>query len=179
MKACRPKDLNRRGRTRTPAPTCTRHPWPFGSSFYIFFSSPWACRTIICCCCCSFTKLCPTLCNCMDCSTPGSNLCPLSQWCHPSISSSVVPLSSCLQSFPAWGSFQMSPLFASDGQSIGSSIAASVLPMSIQGWFSWGWTDLISLLSKGLTRVFSTTTFKSINSSALSLLYGPTLTNVY
>ena len=91
--------------------------------------------------------------------TPGiySNSCPLSQWCHPTISFSVVPFSSCLQSFPASGSFQMSQFFASGGQSIGVSASASVLPMNIQDWSPLGWTDLI-LQSKGLSRVFSNTT---------------------
>ena len=86
------------------------------------------------------------------------NSCPLSRWCHPSISSSVIPFSSCLQFFPASGSFQMSPFFTSGGQSIGVSAAASLLPMNIQGWFPLGWTGWISLLSKGLSRVFSNTT---------------------
>ena len=85
-----------------------------------------------------------------------SNSCPWSQWCHPTISSSVVPFSSCLQPFPALGSFPMSQLFASVGQSIGAS--TSVLPMNIQGRFPLGWADLISLQSKGLSRVFSNTT---------------------
>ena len=74
-----------------------------------------------------------------------SNSCALSQWCHPTISSSVVPFSPHLQSFPASGSFQMSQLFASDGQSIGVSASASVLPMNIQDWFPLGWTGWISL----------------------------------
>ena len=87
-----------------------------------------------------------------------SNSCPLSQWCHPTISASVVPFSSCLQSFPASGSFQMSQYFASGGQSIGVSASASVLPVNIQDWFPLGWTGWISLLSKGLSRVFSNTT---------------------
>ena len=86
-----------------------------------------------------------------------SNSCPLSWWCHPTISSSVIPFSSRLQSFPASGSFQMSQLFASDGQSIGISASASVLPMTIQDWFPLGWTGWISLQSKGLSRVFSNT----------------------
>ena len=76
-----------------------------------------------------------------------SNSCPLSRWCHPNISSSVIPFSSCLQSFPASGSFLMSQLFASGGQSIGVSASASVLPMKIQDWFPLGWTGCISLLS--------------------------------
>ena len=84
------------------------------------------------------------------------NLCPLSWWCHPTISSSVVPFSSCLQSFPASGSFPMSQFFTSGGQSIGTSV--SVLPMNIQDWFPLGWTGWISLQSKGLSRVFSNTT---------------------
>ena len=87
-----------------------------------------------------------------------SNSCPLSPWCHPTISSSVVPFSSHLQSFPASGSFPMSQFFASGGQSIGVSGAASVLPMNIQDWFPLGWSGWISLQSKGLSRVFSNTT---------------------
>ena len=83
---------------------------------------------------------------------------PLSWWCHPTISSSVVPFSSHLQSFPVTGSFQMSQSFASDGQSIAVSASASVLPMNIQDWSPLGWTGWISLQSKGLSRVFSNTT---------------------
>ena len=86
------------------------------------------------------------------------NSCPLSRWCHQTISSSVVPFSSCLQSFPASGSFQMSQLFASGGQSIGVSASTSVLPMSTQDSSPLGWTGWISLQSKGLSRVFSNTT---------------------
>ena len=78
------------------------------------------------------------------------NQCPLSQWCHPTISSSIVPFSSCPQSFPASGSFQMSQLFTSGGQSIGVSASASVLPMNIQDWFPLGWTCWISSQYKGL-----------------------------
>ena len=91
--------------------------------------------------------------------TPGvySNSRALSPWCHPAISSSIVPFSSCPQSLPTSGSFQMSQLFASDGQNIGVSASASVLPMSTRDW-SLGWTGWISLLSKGLSRVFSNTT---------------------
>ena len=94
-------------------------------------------------------------------STPRacSNSCLLSQWCHPTILSSVDPFSSNLQSFPASGSFQMSPL-KSGGQSIGVSASASVLPMNIQGWFPKGLIGLISLQSKGLSRVFSNTTLQ-------------------
>ena len=105
------------------------------------------------------------------------NSCSLSQWCHPAISSSVVPISSCLQSFPASGSFPMSQFFASGGQSIG--VSPSVLPMNIWDWFPLGWTGWISLQSKGLSRVFSNTTVQNINSSALSLLYGPTVTYIH
>ena len=86
------------------------------------------------------------------------NPCPLSQWHHPTISSSVIPFSSCPQSFPASGSFQMSQLFTSGGQSIGASASTSVLPMNTQDWSPLGWTGWISLQSKGLSRVFSNTT---------------------
>ena len=87
-----------------------------------------------------------------------SNSCPLSWWCHPIISSSVIPFSVCFQSFPASGSFQMSQLFPSGGHSIGVSASTSVLPMNTQDWPPLGWTGWISLLSKGLSRVFSNTT---------------------
>ena len=92
--------------------------------------------------------------------TPGvySNSCPLNQWCHPTISSSVIPFSPHLQSFPASGSFQMSQFFTSGGQSIRVSASTSVLPVNIQDWFSLGLTGWISLQSKGLSRVFSNTT---------------------
>ena len=92
--------------------------------------------------------------------TPGvhSNSRPLSWWCHPAISSSVVPFFSCLQSLPASGSFPISQLFAWGGQSIGVSALASVLPMNTQGWSPLGWTGWTSLKSKGLSRVFSNTT---------------------
>ena len=116
----------------------------------------------------SVTHSCLALCNHMDCSTPGlsvhqptphqlpySNSCPLSQWCHPTISSSVIPLFSRPQSFPASGYFPMSQFFTSGGQNIGVSASASVLPMNTQDWFPLGWTGQISLQSKGLARVFS------------------------
>ena len=110
-----------------------------------------------------------TPCDPMDCSTPGlpcpsptpgvySNTCPLSRWCHPTISSSVIPFSSCLQSFQTSGSFPISQFFTWGGQSIGVSASASVLPMNIQDWFPLGWTGWISLQTKGLSRVFSRTT---------------------
>ena len=85
-----------------------------------------------------------------------SNSCPLSRWCHLTISSSIIPFSSCLKSFPASGSFPMSQFFASDGQTIGVSASTSVLPMNIQDWFPLGWTGWI-LQSKRLSRVFSNT----------------------
>ena len=92
--------------------------------------------------------------------TPGacSDSYPLSWWCHPTISSSTIPFSSCLQSYPPSGSFSVSQFFASGGQSIGASASASVLPMNIQDWFPLGLTSLISLQTKGFSRVFSNTT---------------------
>ena len=122
----------------------------------------------------------------MDCSMPAfsvlhylpvcSNSCPLSQWCHPTMSSSVTHFSSCPQSFPASGSFSMSQFFASGSQSIEASTSAPVLPMNIQGWFLLGLIGLISLLSKGLSRISPVSTFGSISSSAPSFLHGPSLT---
>ena len=97
-----------------------------------------------------------------------SNWCP-SSWCHPTISSSVVPFSSHVQSFPASGSFQMSQFFASGGQSIGVSPSTSVLSMNTQDWFPLGWTDWISLQSKGLSRVFSNTTVQKHQYSGAQL----------
>ena len=90
-----------------------------------------------------------------------SNLCLLSQWGHPTISSSVIPFSTCFQSFPALAPFQMSQFFTSDGQSIGVSVSASVFPMNIHDWFPLGWTGWISRQSKGLSRVFSNTTVQN------------------
>ena len=90
-----------------------------------------------------------------------SDSCPLSRWCHPTISSSVILFSSCLQPSPASGSFQMSQLFSSGGQRIGVSALASVLPLNIQDWFPLGWTAWISLQSKGLSRLFSNTTVQT------------------
>ena len=95
------------------------------------------------------------------------NSCPLSQWCHLTISSSVIPLSSCPQSFPTSGSFQMSQLFTSGGQNTGVSASTSVLPMNTQDWSPLGWTGWISLQSKGLSRVFSNTTFQNGKKSIL------------
>ena len=101
-----------------------------------------------------------------------SNSCPLNQWCHPLISPSVVPFSSHLQSFPASGSFQRNQFLTSGGQSIGVSASASVLPMNTQGWSPLGWSVWISLQSKGLSLVFSSTT-------TLMFFYGPTLTSIH
>ena len=113
--------------------------------------------------------------------TPGvySNSCPLSQWCHPTISFSVVPFSSHLQSFPTSESFQMSQLFALGVQNIGISASTSVLPMNIQDWSPLVWTGWISLQSKGFSRVFSTPEFKRINSLVLRFFYSPTLTSTH
>ena len=104
-----------------------------------------------------------------------SNLCASSWWCHPIISSYVVPFSSSLQSFPASGSFLRSQFCASDGQSIGDSASASVLPMNIKDWFPLGWTGLISLSPRDSQKSSPTPQFQSINSLVLSFLYGPTL----
>ena len=117
----------------------------------------------------SVAQSCLTLCDPMNRSMPGlpvhhptpgvySNSCPSSQWCHPTISSSVVSFSSCLQSLPTSGSFPMSQLFVRGSQSTGVSVSASVLPMNTQDWSPLGWTGWISLQSKGLSRVFSSTT---------------------
>ena len=113
--------------------------------------------------------------------SPGdcSNSRPLSRWCQPTISSSVVPFS-CLQSFPASGAFLMSQLFSSGGQIIGTSASASVLPMNIQDWLTLGLTGLISLQSKGLSRVFSSTTVQKRQFfGSQPSLYGPTLTPIH
>ena len=125
----------------------------------------------------SVTQLCPTLCDPIDCSTPGFRVhhqfLELTQThvhcIHPTISSSVVPFSSHLQSFPASGSFQMSQLFATGGQSIRVSASASVLPMNIQNWFPLGWTGWISLQSKGLSGVFSNMTVQKHQFSGAQL----------
>ena len=115
---------------------------------------------------------CPTL-SARVCSDSG----PPSRWCHPTVLSSVAPFSSCPQSFPTSGSFPMSRLFASGGQSSGDSASASVPPMNIQGWFPLGLTSLISLLSKGLLRVFYNLKAPILRCS--SLLYGSSLTSVH
>ena len=100
------------------------------------------------------------------------NLCPSSQWCHPVISSSVVPFSSCPQSFPASGSFPMSQLFTSGGQNIGVSASTLVLPMNTQGWSPLGWTGWISLQSKGFSRVFSNTAVQKHQFFSAQLSFG-------
>ena len=112
--------------------------------------------------------------------TPGActNSCPLSWWCHPAISSSVVPFSSRLQSFPVSGSFQMSQFFTSGGQSTGASASALVLPMNIQDWFPLGLTGWISLQSKRLSRVFSNTTVQKHQLFGTQV-YVPTLTSIH
>ena len=119
-------------------------------------------------CICSVANSCPTLWphglqhTRPPCPSPFPGVypvsCPLNPWCHPTISSSAISFSSCLQSFPASGSYPVSQLFASSGQSIRPSALASVLPMNIQGWYPLGLTGLMSLLSKGLSKVFSSTT---------------------
>jgi len=111
--------------------------------------------------------------------TPGaySSSCSSSRWCHLTISSSVVPFSSCLQPFPTSGAFQMSHLFTSGDQSIRVSASTSVLPVNILDWFPLGWTGWISLKSKELSRIFNNRV-KSLYSSALSFLYSPTLTAI-
>ena len=127
-------------------------------------------RASLSCYCCWASQSCPTLephglwharLPCLS-PSPGacSKSCPLNRWCHPTISSSVIRFSSCLQSFPASGSFQMSQLFALGGQSIGASASSSVLPMNIQVWFPLGLTGWICLLSKRLWRVFCSITIR-------------------
>ena len=119
----------------------------------------------------SWTTACPS-----STSRVYSDSCPLSRWCHPTISSSVVPFSSHLQSFLASGSFPMSESFTSGGHSIGAS--ALVLPKNIQDWFPLGWTGWISLLSKGLSRVFSNNTGQK-HQFFNTQVYSPTLTSIH
>ena len=138
----------------------------------------------------SVAQSCLTLCDSMEtvahqaslsitnCRSPPKP-CPLSQWCHPTISSSVIPFFSSLQSFPASGSFPMSRLFTSGGQSTGASVSASVLLMNIQDWFPLGLTGLISLQFKGLSRVFSNTTVQKHQFFSVQPSYGPALTSIY
>ena len=113
--------------------------------------------------------------------TPGvySNSCPLSWWCHPIISSSVIPFSSCLQSCPASGSFPMRQFFTSGSQSIGVLASTSILPMNTQDWSPLGWTGWISCSLRDSQESSTTPQFKSIHSSVLSFLYSPTLTSIH
>ena len=135
----------------------------------------------------SVAQSCLTLCDPMNCSTPGlpvHHQLPEStqihvHWVCDAIQPSVIPFSSCPQSFPPSGSFQMSQLFASGGQSIGVSASTSVLPVNTQDWFPLGWSGWISLQSKGLSRDFSNTTVQRHHSSVLSFLYSPTLTSIH
>ena len=141
--------------------------WSMWNTWHLLLSH--STLLISCFLCCLVTHLCLTLCGTMDCMQHSrlpcpslslgvcSNSCPLSRWCHPTISSSVTAFSSYPEYFPALGSFTMSRLFASGGHRIGASVSASVLSVSIQGWFPLELTGLISLLSKGLSRVFSST----------------------
>ena len=137
----------------------------------------------------SVTQLCPTLRPHelqharLPCPSPApgvySNACPLSQWCHPTISSSAVSFSSCLQSFPTSGYFPISQFFTSGGQSIGVLASASVFPMNIQDWFPLGWTGWISLQSKGLSRVFSNTTVQKHQFFGAQPSSSPSLTSIH
>ena len=113
--------------------------------------------------------------------TPGvyPNSCPSSWWCHPAISSSVIPFYSCPQTLPAWGSFPMSQLFAWGGQSIGVSASASALPMNTQDWSPLWWISWISLQSKGLSRVFSNTTVQKHQFFGAHLFHSPILTSIH
>ena len=137
----------------------------------------------------SVTQSCPTLCDPMDCKTPGFPVFhqlpeltqthfPSSWWCHATISSSVVPFSSCFHSFPAPRSFPMSQFFTSGGQTIGVSASASVLPVNSQDWFPLGWTVGSPFCPRDSQESSSKLQFKSI-CSALSFLYSPTLTSIH
>ena len=160
-------------------------------NFVIYFTWHWHPQIFqkVGCYCCSVTQSCLTLCEPMDCSMPASLSITNSQSLLKVMSIESVmpsnnlilyrPFSSHLQSFPASGSFPMTQFFASGGQSIGTSASASVLPMNIQDWFPLGLTGLISLLSKGLSRVFSNTTVQKHQFFALSFLYSPTLRSIH
>ena len=137
----------------------------------------------------SLAQSCPTSCNPMDCSMPGSlsitklkaylNSYKSIQWCHPTVSSSVVPFSSCFKSFPASDSFPMNQFFTSGSQRIGVSASASVLPMNIQGSFPLGLNDWSPCCPRDSQVSSPTSQFKSINSSVLSFLYSPNLTSIH
>ena len=151
------------------------YPWDFPGQSSVQFSS--------------VAQLCSTLWDPMNCTHQDSlsitncrgflKLMSTDWWQHPAISSSVLPFSSCLQSFHASRSFQMSQLFSSGGQSIGVSASTSILPMNTQDWSPLGWTGWVSLQSKGVSRVFSKTTVQKHQYSVLSFLYSPTLTSIY
>ena len=137
----------------------------------------------------SVSQSCPTLCDPMDCSTPGflvyhqfprlTHVHWVGDTIQPSISSSVIPFSSCLQSFPTSGSFQMSQFFTSGDQIIGVSASTSVLPMNIQDWAPLGWTGWISLQSKGLSRVFFNITVQKHQFFGSQFSFSPTLTSIH
>ena len=160
--------------------------WTFIRCIHIKFSYVFL-RINSFCCCCSVAKSCLTLCDCglqhvrLPCPSLSPRVCSnshsLSRSCHPTISSSGIPFFSCLQSFPTSGSFPMSQLFTSGGQSIRVSASASVLP-NIQGWFPLGLTGLIYCCPRYSQKSSPAPQFKNINSSALSLLYGPALTSI-
>ena len=144
---------------------------------------------LVLCHCCSVTKLCPTLCDPMNCHLPASsvrhyfpvcsNSCPLSWWWHPTISSSVTLFSSYPQSFPTSGSFPTSQLFASGSQTFGASVSASVLPINIQGWFPSGLINLNSLQSKRFPRVFSNGTIWKVSILWCSAFFMIQLSHLY
>ena len=170
---------------RSQGPLCSPKWWVFSLQFQSFLLYLWCIVT----CCCLVTRSCLTLCDPIDCSTPGFPVLhhlPVLAQTH--VIESVMPsnhfllcypFSSCLQSFPASGSFLMSQFLASGGQSMGASASASVLPMNIHVWFLLRSTALFSLPSKRLSTVLSTWQFISINYLAFSLLYGPTLTTIH
>ena len=148
---CIKTDLTLNSENSAGAGHCDCNPWPLGCGQ---FSSVTQSRPTLCH---PWTAACQAS-QSITSSQSCSNSCPSSRWCPPTISSSVVPFSSCLQSCPTSGSFLMSQFFTSGGQSIGASASASVLLMNIQDWFSLGLIGLISLQSKGFSRVFSKTT---------------------
>ena len=174
---CDPMDCSKPGFPASPTPRACSNSCPLSQWCYPTISSSECISSVQFS---SVAQSCPTPWDPMNCSTPGlpvhqharplcpsptprvhPNPCPSSQWCHPTISSSVVPFS-CPQSLPASGSFPMSQLFTWGGQSIGVSASASILPMNTQDWSPLGWTGCISLQSKGLSRVFSNTTVLNV-----------------
>ena len=160
----------------------------FSGNFIVTHCMWYTCELLFCCCLAAkscWTPLWPHRLQHtrLPCPSPSpracSNSCPLSRWCHPIISSSVVPFSSCLQSFPASGSFPISQFFESGGQSTRASASAAVLPMNIQDWFPLELTGFISLQSKDSQESSPTPQFKSINSLVLSFPYSLTLTSIH